>query len=649
MAEEAAKDPFLLVEHIKLENGLNVYLAPSKDAKLLDLRLEVDVGTDAEHGRDIGVSHLLEHVLFRDKQLQDEMSYLQLIKEAGGQANGTTENRKTSFFASIPRAKGNWLVETFAKMLLEPKIGDDYVKKEKSTVELERGRPGPLDEVLQFDIMKIARPKYLKQPSFWESEFDVSFEDTYTLTEERLSTPRLTTEQVRQHYQDYYYPSNMRLFITGNFDHAKIMSQIKANWASLPLREGKKLASVPAPKPRDDEFKRIVRTDSTPYVYLGTKVWGLTLEESEVISSYVEYLAHRLMKEVRNLKGQTYTASGSTHFYRGFGYAILEFQTSEENFKDNVQLAHAHIEKETQSGSLSDEEVKESIKLYMAQYGLMGRESSDMMKLAQITADVSENFGSFTSPYATLASMSPEKYNAILKKYFTAKHSYEFLYCPPLLFRYDAALMSILIAITTFIVLRRTLTKKFANDKVRWIRKVKYPPLKALEIGTGLIACFAFMHVNYFMDAIATHTNLVQAPLLFSNYLLGALWIIVMLAFVQIFVSSLPRKLMVMDDALVIKSLSYYSKHVPLSEIASIELARANPFAVGRWWRVKHRFAFYNPRFWQQGLLLNLKSGESHFFSVSSPAKAASELRGFMTLRETLRTERVSNGIELAG
>ena len=57
------------------------------------LTADLERGWEGEHEGNWGVSHLLEHVLFRDKQLNDEMSYLQLIKEAGGSANGETRER----------------------------------------------------------------------------------------------------------------------------------------------------------------------------------------------------------------------------------------------------------------------------------------------------------------------------------------------------------------------------------------------------------------------------------------------------------------------------------------------------------------------------------------------------------------------------
>lgn len=125
-------DPFESIEYLKLNNGLGVYFAPSEETNLTSIRVEVDVGWEAEKKGNWGVSHLLEHVLFRDKGLRDEMTYLQLIKEAGGSANGTTQRRLTAYFGTIPSAKGEWLMDNFAKMLIVEKIDAEYVRKEKA-------------------------------------------------------------------------------------------------------------------------------------------------------------------------------------------------------------------------------------------------------------------------------------------------------------------------------------------------------------------------------------------------------------------------------------------------------------------------------------------------------------------------------------
>lgn len=627
-----SSDPYSAIEHITLPNGTQVFLAPSEEAKLTSVRLEVGVGWEAETRANWGVSHLLEHVLFRDKQLKDEMTYLQLIREAGGQANGGTSRRETNYHGSIPADKGAWLLDSIAKMILEPSIGDEYVAKEKGTVELERGRPGPITQVLGFNPADYLYPKYLRQPDFYESEFGLNYDENFTLADEQLSTQRLTTEKVQQHYQDYYYPSNMKLFVAGKFKRDEIMKIINSKWGALPAREGKKLAAEPAPKPNFAPYRRLTITTETPYVSLGTKLSGASVLDDEILSSYSEYLAHRLMKEIRNIKGQTYTASGSTYVNRGIGYSTIQFQTTRENLTENLALVKKLMHDEAVMGSLTDEQVKESVELYMSKYKLRGNEADMMMTRAQTYESIVTETGKFTSPYESLKNATTEEYNASLKKFFQPNMAYESVSQPPVFFHYDTYFMYFFSAVFSFMGLRRLLTQKFPNDRLRWVRKVQYPPLKLLEGFVLALGAYAFVFVQYGIGQVF-NSSVMQSTVLLSQYLHGALWTFSLILILQGFFSLLPRKLMVVENDLLVKSVTYYSRRIPLEQIASVETCRSlgYPFPLSRWaGSVRWRMAYFNPLFWQKGLLINLKNGKSYYFSMSNAEKAKAELAQFI-------------------
>ncbi len=646
---ENSNDPYTAVEHLKFDNGLQVFLSPSQKATMATVKLIVKVGWGAEDKSNWGVSHLLEHVLFRDQGLKDEMTYLQLIKEAGGQANGSTSERETNYFGTIPPDKATWLLENIGKMILQPKMSEDYVQKEKGTVELERGRPGPVALVLGFNPMEHLYPKYLKRADFWKSEFNVSPEPGITLTQEQLSTRKLTLAQVRQHYGDYYYPANMQLFVAGKYNRAEIIYLLNQTWAKLPAATAKTLKPLPTPEPRLAPYVSQRINDYTPHVYLGTKIWDASLADKEVIAAYMEYLAHRLMKEIRNLKGQTYTASVNTHIFHDYGYSYLDFQTPKENLDENYQLARSYLQNEAEKGNLAPDKVKEAIALYLAEYKLKGQEAGNMLALAETYAQIIDQHGKFSSPYGVLAAISHEDFNLALAKHFSAKKRYEIIYRPSLFFQYDFILFFSIFAIALFVGLRRWLSKDFANDRIRWIRKVKYPPLKSLEILTLFISLLLIMHVNYVIDFVFVFltSNLLPASIFVSDYFSGFVQIAAMIFVAQGVLSMLPRKLMVMDQKLLIKSISYYSREIPLSEIASVEAVRSAiyPFPVRRWLvSVKFRYCYFDLLFWRKGLLVNLKDGRSYFFSVAAAEKACAELAGFLPAKDN----RVVNEVKAA-
>lgn len=632
-------DPYAAIEHIQLQNGLQIFLAPSNEASLTSIKLEVGVGVESEEGADIGVTHLLEHVLFRDKNLADEMSYLQLIKEAGGSANGGTYARKTDYFGSIPANKGLWLFETFGKMILNPSFDDKYVQKEKGTIEIERGRPSPLQQTIGFNPMSILLPKYLSKKSFWDSEFNYSSKESYSLISEQLSTQNLTSEQVQNHYTDYYYPKNMKLFIAGKFDRAAIMNEIKKNWENIPATEGKSMKPEPVASPRMAPYFRTT-LNTEPSVVIGSKIWGANIQDSAILNSFTGYLAHRMMKEIRNIKGQTYTAYEDNHLYKGYGYVTVSLRTPEEHFDENLKIARQYFE-EAREGKLSDTHVKEALNLELSAYNLRGKEAEDMMGFATHYASLKQEFGTFESPYAALASVTPETYNKTLSKYLLPELSYETLNQPPLLFHYDQQLIYGLSLIFIFMGLRALLTQRFQNNQIRWVRKVEYPPIKLAE-GVALIAAwYLCVHLQFLVDKVF-FSDVMQRHILTSQYLYAVVSVFAMICSAQGVYSFMPRKLMVHGDELMIKSVTYYSKKIPLSQIEKVEALRAltNPFPMSRWFMsVKYRFYFMTPKFWKKGLLVTLKDGKGYFFSVNDANKAKAELEGFLQVSNTPEIE----------
>lgn len=626
------KDPFEAVDHFTLDNGLEVYLAPSADAIHTSVRVEVEVGWEAEDKSNFGVAHLLEHVLFRDKQLADEMSYLQLIKEAGGETNGQTEGRSTSYYGTIPHAKGTWMFEQFTKMLLNPSLSAENVSKEKTTVELERGRPNPFVEALGFDIRDIYN-RYARAQTFWESEFNVSFEPKFTLAEEQLSTRRLTVDQVRQLYEDYYVPSNIKIFVTGKFKESEIKKALEP-WTHLEKREGKKLGARPDADPRKKPFIYSTITMDTPYLYIGTKLWDVSLADYYILDAYIEYVAHRLMKEVRNKKGQTYSARSTTYTFKDYGYTYLNFETTKENFRENFKLARDYIANEARTGGLTEDQMYAAISLFLNKYNQVGRDADDMMLFSRMVRSSIVDYGSFESPHRVFAHMTLERFNEVLKKNYAPERKYQYLYRPPLFFHYDLYLFRLFMAVVSLAIIRQFLLRKFNHDKIRWVRKVRYPPLFLVEISTVVLSLAFYGYFYYFAQKLFLRSTFIQSHVILSQYFFDCFMIFSFFMCFQFFAAFVPRKLMVVGDDLFIKSISYFSRKISLKDIESVETVSAMsfPFPLSSWLVAvgPTRFFFVNPMFWQKGLLIHLKNGKAYFFSISNAADAKKELRRLM-------------------
>jgi len=263
-----AIDPYENISFYKLDNGMQVVLAPSDKAQNLKIKVKVKVGQSVENIHNVGVSHLLEHLLFRDGRFEEGQTYLQLIKENGGSVNGYTSNYETGYYAKIPYKKGDWLVKQFSKMLFNRDIKHDDIQRARSSVELEIGEPGWLSEKLGIDIFGSYSLRYFPEPGFFESEFGIKRQN-YTADEQRLSNRKLSYDQLITLYKEYYYPSNMILFVSGNFNSRNMTSLIKTEFGKHKESTGKTVNDDIKPIPNNKPYLRVDQSLLySPYIYI---------------------------------------------------------------------------------------------------------------------------------------------------------------------------------------------------------------------------------------------------------------------------------------------------------------------------------------------------------------------------------------------
>jgi zinc protease len=109
-----SSNPYKNITSYTLKNGLKVYLYPNDKAENTAINVDVKVGMKAEDEDSAGLSHLVEHIVFRDGRIEDR-DYLDLFKKEGASfVNAYTKYYKTQYLTTIKSDKAYWIVEQFA-------------------------------------------------------------------------------------------------------------------------------------------------------------------------------------------------------------------------------------------------------------------------------------------------------------------------------------------------------------------------------------------------------------------------------------------------------------------------------------------------------------------------------------------------------
>jgi len=192
-----------------LENGLNIVGEVNSSAKSAAVGFFVKTGSRDETSRLNGVSHFLEHMLFKGTDKLSAFEVSEAFDSAGAQFNAGTSEEMTVFYAAV-------LPEYLAEVtklwieLMRPSLRDDDFNIEKNVIKEEiamyKDLPG-------FDVMDRCRTLHFEGHPCGNSVLGSV-----------QSIDALTAEQMRDYFVSRYAPDNMTLALAGNLDWRQICS-----------------------------------------------------------------------------------------------------------------------------------------------------------------------------------------------------------------------------------------------------------------------------------------------------------------------------------------------------------------------------------------------------------------------------------------
>lgn len=630
-----AIDMYEPVSFHKLDNGMEIILSTSDKADTTKIELQVDVGTIVENSKNRGVNHLLEHILFKDSDLKDDQTYLQVIKEMGGKINGSSSYRVTKYYATVPGDKSEWVTKTFHKMIFDNIPNEVSMERAKKSVLIEIGQPSFIADIAGFWpselLFKFSQSLNLRR-GYWEEMYGYKHHNRGSSRDrERLTTIGMKLDTVLEHFNNYYHPENMRLFITGKFDQNQMLSLVKETFGSV-----KKVTHLKIPKDKYvDSKKSYIKKHLSPSSSSASVSVGQNISEmsgSELISfqTYLDFLSHRIMKELRNKKGETYSAYPNLVYWDGIGYGIVNFQTQNENLDENYKFVKSLIQNEVIQGKITQEQFEEAISLSKKQRFELSDFSSDrLLQFAKSYYSFKKDYNEEQSPYAVIKNLTLEQYKADLKKIFDKNRVYESVSKPFIFFKWEGIVsyfFHLIMAIFLFKVVwgKKLITKDYIES-----RDLAHMPGMIFEF-IGLLLFVAFVEVltisklNFFLvDMLPGFESHIAPQYIYESVASYGSWF-----FLFFLMSKIPTKILFNEDKVVLKSMAFSYRGFQKSDVEDV--------AVMHWWNLlikpscwlsfKFRFFFLDPFFWRKGVLIKLKTGKTYFLGSSDSEHIAQRI-----------------------
>jgi zinc protease len=207
------------VQKATLPNGLTVLSKEIHTAPVVSVQVWYRVGSRNESPGQNGISHQLEHLLFkgtRDRPIQ----FGRLFSALGSASNAFTSYDMTAYFGTVSSDKLEALLTLEADRMRNALINDEQLTSEKRVVISElQGYENSPDYRLSLAVMKQAFPDRAYGLPVGGTKADVE---------------RFTLEQVRNYYQKYYDPANAVLVVAGDFKPNDLNTLVQKTFGAIP-------------------------------------------------------------------------------------------------------------------------------------------------------------------------------------------------------------------------------------------------------------------------------------------------------------------------------------------------------------------------------------------------------------------------------
>lgn len=196
-----------------LPNGLHVLIQQDERFPLVSLRLYVRAGSAYETPKQAGISHVLEHMVFKGTKKRQPGDVAKDIESAGGYLNASTSFDSTVYKLDLPADKLELGMDVLQDMIFGAKIDPKELESEKKVIiaELERGEDSPTGR----QFKSILNHMYNGTSYQWSP---IGYR-------ERINA--FTSEDIKDYIATFYQPQSMLLVLCGNIspDNALELSE----------------------------------------------------------------------------------------------------------------------------------------------------------------------------------------------------------------------------------------------------------------------------------------------------------------------------------------------------------------------------------------------------------------------------------------
>lgn len=358
------------VNRTVLDNGIRVLTKHMPYVRSVSMGVWVDVGARDESPSENGLSHLIEHMIFKGTRRRSAYDIAKEFDAIGGHTNAFTSFETTCYHAKVMDARLDSMVDI---------LSDIFLNSVFDPTEIERERPVILQEIGMSEDNPEDYLQTLAGRAVWG---DTPLGRSILGTRENVSG--FTSQDVRHFFKRLYQPERILISAAGNLDHQRIVDLVRDGFEKIgpgngfPERTAPPIRSVTGIYQRDLEQEHLCI--NTPGIAISDPRRFAFSVLNTILGGN---MSSRLFQEIRERRGLAYSVYSFASSYMDSGLFGLYAGVSPENTELTLNLMHQQLDR-LQAKPVGDDELADA-KEFIKGNLLLAAESNDnqMVRLAQ--------------------------------------------------------------------------------------------------------------------------------------------------------------------------------------------------------------------------------------------------------------------------
>ncbi|MDO7977746.1 MULTISPECIES: M16 family metallopeptidase [Oceanotoga] len=305
----------------KMKNGMDVILLPRKTMRSAAVMYCVKTGSSHEKEEIAGISHFIEHTVFRKTKNRNNIMIKKPLEEVGGSLNAFTTRNMTVFYSKVPSIEIETAIDILSDITFNATLIDEDIEKERNVI---------LEEIAMYED----DPVDLTFENLSKNIFDEDF--ARPVIGYKHTVRELNNRKLYPYYKKHYNPSNTIVVVSGGFDEEKILKKFKEmNIGESGINNDFK---SPILKKEDILIKKTKKELSQNYIINAFKAPNKKSEyyyPSLILNTLLgSGMSSLLFNKIREEEGLVYEIATDYNAYRENGLFLIFAATTSENIKN---------------------------------------------------------------------------------------------------------------------------------------------------------------------------------------------------------------------------------------------------------------------------------------------------------------------------